>query len=1007
MKPLYLSVPESLSAFGSRHSDFGLSPASSATVALGIASTTSLSAVSATTASLAEGRTDTVSTAAFTVTNALTFATAIPDAGPIAAPYIISNWQPYLTINFLVPLEGIYPPQNGLNGAPEEGVNNSAYMGGIRMFAGNFAPQGDALAAGQLLSIAQNTALFSLFGTTYGGDGITTFALPDLGGRTTVGIGTGAGLTPRTLGQVFGAETLNIASANLPYSAGGTAASLDNYNPSLGTRYLIQIQGIFPSQDGLADDGLSDGGLIGNNMDMMGLVVQFAGSYVPRGYLACEGQLLSISQNIALFSLLGTTYGGNGTTTFALPDLRGRTVVGVSASHSLGQAFGSDREYIDQNELPADMAGSGNPVTNNGPSLALHYMIATQGIFPSRNSLTEGDPEEQYIGEIAITAINYAPRGWMFCEGQLLSIAQNTALFSLLGTTYGGNGTTNFALPDFRGRTAVGTDTGFSLGQQAGSESYTLSSTYMPALDLNGNQYQNTLIGAGQNDTIHAYGGNDSLVGNNGDDVLDGGAVTDTMSGGAGNDTYYVDSEIDSIIEPSGQGTDLVYASVTYSLAGTFVEALTLTGSANLNGTGNGQANTVTGNTGNNSLDGGAGNDTMYGGLGDDTFIVSVAGDVVYENSGEGTDTVEASVTYTLGYNLENIVLTGSANINATGNALDNILYGNTGTNILTGGLGNDTYFVQNTTDNVVEASNEGTDLINSFVTYSLAGRQVENLTLIGGDPVNGTGNSLANTLTGNAANNTLDGGTGHDRLDGGAGADTMIGGSGNDTFVVDNAGDSITENAGGGAELIEASITWTLGANSENLTLTGAAAINGTGNDGNNILTGNAGVNVLAGGLGDDTFYVQTVGDNVVEAGGSGNDVIFSTVTYSLNQRYAETLNLTGGDNVNATGNSLTNTLSGNTGNNTLNGKGGADNLTGGLGADIFLFEAGSGVDVITDFTAAQDDAINIHAYTNGATNTGIVTQNGGNVLIDLGGGNTITVNNALQTEVLAHIVW
>ena len=93
---------------------------------------------------------------------------------------------------------------------------------------------------------------------------------------------------------------------------------------------------------------------------------------------------------------------------------------------------------------------------------------------------------EPYIGEIIMFAGNFAPKGWMLCQGQLLSIAQNTALFSILGTTYGGDGVTTFALPDFRGRYPMqqGQGPGLtprSLGEQGGSESVTLVSTQMPA----------------------------------------------------------------------------------------------------------------------------------------------------------------------------------------------------------------------------------------------------------------------------------------------------------------------------------------------------------------------------------------------------------------------------------------------------------------------------------------------------------------------------------------------
>ncbi|MDB5506698.1 MAG: Hemolysin-type calcium binding domain protein [Devosia sp.] len=185
----------------------------------------------------------------------------------------------------------------------------------------------------------------------------------------------------------------------------------------------------------------------------------------------------------------------------------------------------------------------------------------------------------------------------------------------------------------------------------------------------------------------------------------------------------------------------------------------------------------------------------MFGAPGDDIYVVDQAGDAVIESAGQGTDTVQSSVSNWLGVHLENLTPTGAANISGTGNARANTLIGNVGNNTLIGGLGidmllggagNDTYVVDNSGDRAFETTTMastidagGIDTVQSAVSYNLdftAGlRFVENLTLTGAANVSGTGNARANTMIGNTGNNTLNGGLG---------IDTLLGGAGNDTFV-------------------------------------------------------------------------------------------------------------------------------------------------------------------------------------------------------------------------------
>ena len=292
-----------------------------------------------------------------------------------------------------------------------------------------------------------------------------------------------------------------------------------------------------------------------------------------------------------------------------------------------------------------------------------------------------------------------------------------------------------------------------------------------------------------------------TLTGTSGNDMLPGTIGADVMTGLAGNDTYTVNNSGDQVVELANQGTDVVVSTIHFSLPAN-VETLVLQGSADLQGYGNAQANTLYGNTGNNLLNGGAGADTMIGGAGNDTYFVDNAADAVIENANEGTDAVFATAHFGLSANVETLVLQGSADLQGYGNAQANTLYGNTGNNLLNGGAGadtmlggagNDTYFVDNVGDIVFENPNEGTDAVFSTVNYTLTAN-VETLVLQGTGNLSGTGNALNNTIHGNDGNNTLNGG---------AGSDVLVGHAGNDTFVFNVGqanGDTVFDFDGQGA---------------------------------------------------------------------------------------------------------------------------------------------------------------------------------------------------------------
>ncbi|GBE72959.1 hypothetical protein myaer87_01860 [Microcystis aeruginosa NIES-87] len=415
--------------------------------------------------------------------------------------------------------------------------------------------------------------------------------------------------------------------------------------------------------------------------------------------------------------------------------------------------------------------------------------------------------------------------------------------------------------------------------------------------------------------------------------------------------------------------TNLVY---TFTRTGVTSNALTV----NYNVGGTATFNTDYTQTGAASFTATTGTVTFAVGLSTATVTIDPTADTIVE----ADETVILTLISGTGYTLDAATTaTGTiTNNDFIGTSGNNILNGTTDADVLMGLAGNDTYTVDNTGDIVTENLNEGTDTVQASISYTLTDN-VENLTLTGTANLNGTGNNLNNILTGNSGNNILTGLAGNDSLDGKAGTDTMIGGLGNDTYTVDNTGDIVTENLNEGTDTVQASISYTLTDNVENLTLTGTANLNGTGNNLNNILTGNSGNNILTGnegndtlngaagidtligGLGNDTYQVDTTNDTITELANQGSDTIQSSVTYSIaNLDNIENLTLTGNTAINATGNTANNLIVGNSGNNQINGGAGIDTLTGGNGADIFIFQFDQSTistsDRITDFAINTD---------------------------------------------------
>lgn len=527
-----------------------------------------------------------------------------------------------------------------------------------------------------------------------------------------------------------------------------------------------------------------------------------------------------------------------------------------------------------------------------------------------------------------------------------------------------------------------------------------LTLTGVAAINATGNELNNVLVGNANNNTLTAGAGNDTL---------DGGAGADTMIGDVGDDTYVVDSAADLVTENADEGIDNVRSSVSYTL-GANLENLTLTGIATISGAGNALNNVLMGNAGNNMLDGGAGVDTLKGGLGDDTYVVDTTTDVIVESANEGVDTVQSSVSYVLGGNLENLTLTGTTTISGAGNVLNNVLMGNAGNNVLDGGAGNDTlgggsgndtldggdgqdwalytgqsedyrvdringeWFV---TDTNLSDGDDGRDVLRNVEGLRFVNKQVDLVTKVDSEfrvDSYPTGRQYRSST---AALN--DGGfvvtwtsSGQDGSGSGVyaqrynaqgeaeGGEFRVS-SYTNSFQTDP---SITALSDGGFM-----VTWSsFGQDGDSYGIY-ARRYNAMGESGDNFVLGTSGADslnvglgyVAKGGDGDDVYIVSNTKAQTFEDANQGIDTISSSVSWSLGNNF-ENLTLTGTTAIDATGNAWNNVLVGNTGNNVIIGGYGNDTLTGGGGADTFVFDERPNkrnIDLLLDFSKTQGDVI------------------------------------------------
>ena len=445
---------------------------------------------------------------------------------------------------------------------------------------------------------------------------------------------------------------------------------------------------------------------------------------------------------------------------------------------------------------------------------------------------------------------------------------------------------------------------------------------------ITGHIWGDSILGGSGDDDISALGSDDIVVGGLGEDQIDGGDGADTLFGGDQDDDIFGGNGADEISGDTGHDYLNGRAGDDLMIGGTGNDRLLGGAGADIQ-TGGDDQDTLIGNSGNDALNGENGDDSLSGG-GDDDQI----------SGGNGIDTLSG----------------GKGNDTLTGGANEDVLNGDEGRDSLSGGTENDEMF--GGTENDTLNGEDGND------------------TLFGGDGTDSlVGGNNDDELFGGTGPDRLFGGNGADSLTGGAAADSgtnrLTGGQDGDTYFVNSANDLVIEVVGGtGTDIIISSITLTLGADVENLTLADVGLLDGFGNAAANRITGNTSANfidgglgndTMTGGLGDDIYIVRDLLDDIQENGGTleGRDTARSFVTYTLAAN-VENLILLGTNAINGTGNTAINKLTGNALANQLNGGLGNDTLTGGLGTDAFVFNTAlngvANVDHIADFAGAGE---------------------------------------------------
>lgn len=741
-----------------------------------------------------------------------------------------STEQRCLSLNVLVST-GQISPFGGYDGVYDPRL----WMGSVRTFAFDFQISGMVNANGGPVDLHKNGGFFLTLNGVFGKGGFAKSDAPNF--SKSLPIGSSAPTGDGNVGQVTGASKQSVSEKHVSAELGGGDLPVENTQPSQYVHYAICATA--------PDDAAARGPAVGQ-------VTAFAAQNLNAdGWLFADGSVLKIADYLDLFEAIGATYGGDGITTFGLPDLRGAAVIGAGTSEhgvsfELGQKAVPEATAVGSEHLP-DPTGDGQPLNNIQESIALNYIIRIDGSFPSEYAIDDAEP---VLGEIVAFAGDTPPDGYVFAHGQSVNVTDNPELFTLLGFRFGGDYRSVFHLPDLRGVSIMNSSPEHPFGTEFGFNEIILDAeTFDADLVLTGTGSQDTLVGLLGSDDIKGRAGNDLIMGAGGDDILNGGNGADTIDPGAGTDVMTGGNGEDVFVIGRGRSwnriTDFEAGIDRLDLskisAGDFARlphwtALTaMTSTIRLNDRSSLSFSNLSG-------DATAGSASITSSTGDKELLIAQvetpwqaigAGPVQYQwlRNGHAIDGADES---------EYRLTTSDSNAEIS----LRVTYVNGAGHLVT------------LSSNVISTSAQDVlAVLGSGASDDLKGTDAhEKIKLgAGGDNIEaGRGNDVINagsgsdTVAGGSGQDIIKGGHGSDALSGGLGRDALKGGRGGDT--VDGGKGRDTIDAGGGDDSVRGG--------------QGADAI--YGGQGNDVVEGGRGDDTITGGQGDDTLR-----------GGRGNDIL------------------------------------------------------------------------------------------------------------------------------------